>query len=294
MPGNNRTIILSGGDRRELELYRRWKKRGVNVKAAGFAQIPEMEEASEQDCRDAAIFIAPLSGIDADGYVRAPFAGGKWALGTHLDGRAPGTILLTGSVAAPLKEKLAAQTTLIITGDDEELTLLNAIPTAEGALQKAMELSAVTLHGSDALIFGLGRCGRALAAALLGLGARVTAVVRRAENAALAYSMGAASCPLEEAGEAAGRADFIFNTAPAPLLTAALLKKVKKDTVILDLASSPGGTDFAAAARLGLQAVLLPGLPGRAAPKTASRILDKVYRRLIAETAGSKNIKRGS
>ena len=175
-----------------------------------------------------AIFIAPFLASTPTA-TSGPFRRGR-ALGTP-GWKGAGTILLTGSVAAPLKEKLAAQTTLIITGDDEELTLLNAIPTAEGALQKAMELSAVTLHGSDALIFGLGRCGRALAAALLGLGARVTAVVRRAENAALAYSMGAASCPLEEAGEAAGRADFIFNTAPAPLLTAALLKKVKKDTV---------------------------------------------------------------
>ena len=68
-------------------------------------------------------------------------------------------ILLAGSVAAPLKEELVQKTRLVITGDDEELALLNAIPTAEGAIQKAMELSMVTLHGSNALIFGLGRCG---------------------------------------------------------------------------------------------------------------------------------------
>lgn len=294
MPGVNRAIVLYGGDRRELELYRCWKEEGVNVKAAGFEQLPEMEEATEQERREAAVIIAPLSGIAADGGVRAPFAGEKCDLGACLEQRTSRAILLAGSVAPSLRDKIAKRHNLIITGDDQELALLNAIPTAEGAIQEAMELSPVTLHGSSALIFGLGRCGGALARALLGLGARVTAVVRRSESAAQAYSMGAASCQLEEAGRAARQADFIFNTVPAPLLTAALLAEVGRDTIILDLASAPGGTDFTAAAQLGLQAKLLPALPGRAAPKTAGRILQAVYGRLIVEAAGAENTQRGS
>lgn len=290
MPGVNQKIIICGGDRREIELYRCWKETGLTVKAAGFERIPEMEKAAEEDFKDAAILIAPLSGIKADGCVRAVFAAEDLNLIACLKSSTPEVILLAGSVAAPLKEELVQKTRLVITGDDEELALLNALPTAEGAIQKAMELSMVTLHGSNALIFGLGRCGRALARALQGLGARVTAVVRRRESAAMAYSIGLASSDLSTAAEAAAEADFIFNTVPAPLLTATLLKQVKGETVILDLASPPGGTDFAAATELGLKAVLLPGLPGRVAPRTSGQILERVYRRLIKEACRSKNL----
>lgn len=289
MPTIKEKVILCGGDRRELELYRCWRNQGIDVKAAGFDEIPEMEKATETDFGEAGVLIAPPAGIDADGTVRTPFSGEVLNLKKYLDRRTRGVILLAGKVAAPLGEALARRNVLILTGHDEELALLNAIPTAEGAIQKAMELSTVTVHGSSALIFGLGRCGGALGRALQGLGARVTAVVRRSESAARAYAAGLASCDPASAAEAAARADFIFNTVPAPVLTAPLLKRVKTGTVILDLAASPGGTDFAAAAGFGLEAVLLPGLPGRAAPQTAGRILERVYRRLIAEAGGTKN-----
>jgi len=39
----------------------------------------------------------------------------------------------------------------------EEMAVLNAIPTAEGAIQIAMEEMPITLHGSNALILGFGR-----------------------------------------------------------------------------------------------------------------------------------------
>lgn len=285
-------IILCGGDGREVELYRCWKQQGLAVKAAGFEQVPALEGAGEADFREAAVLIAPLTGIGAGGGVRAPLATGELNLLDRLEGSPPGVLLLAGTVAEPLREELARRTALLLTGGDEELALLNAIPTAEGAIQRAMELSPVTLHGSRVLIFGLGRCGTALARALRGLGAQVTAVVRQPRSEARAYSMGLDCCDLSGAPEAAARAEFIFNTVPAPLLTASLLRRVRGEALILDLASSPGGTDFAAAAALGLNALLLPGLPGRAAPRTAARILDRVYRRLIA--GAGKNIQKGS
>jgi len=45
----------------------------------------------------------------------------------------------------------------------EEMAVLNAIPTAEGAIQIAMEEMPITLHGSNALILGFGRIGKILA-----------------------------------------------------------------------------------------------------------------------------------
>ena len=45
--------------------------------------------------------------------------------------------------------------------------------------------------------------------------------------------------------------DTVVNTIPAPVLTAAVLAALPKGCLIVDLASKPGGTDFAAARRLG-------------------------------------------
>lgn len=287
MPEGNIKIILCGGDQREIELYRCWKKAGFQIKAAGFEEagsaIESGDRAGEEDFTGAGVLIAPLSGIKADGSVNALFSADRFYLLPRLPEKSPGVILLAGSVAVSLKEEIAKRCRFVATGADEELALLNAIPTAEGAIREAMELSPLTLHGSTALVIGLGRCGMALARALQGLGARVKVLVRRPESAALAFSAGFAPYDLTAADVALAKSDFIFNTAPALMLTAGLLQQVKKEALILDLASAPGGTDFDTAAALGLRAKLLPSLPGQAAPRTAGRILARVYRRLIAE-----------
>lgn len=282
----NLQIVVAGGDQREVELYRIWRQEGLAVKLAGFENCPRVaraDRARAAEMREAAVLIAPLTGIKSDATVYAAFAEEPLSLLQITGPGSPGLLLLAGSVAENLQPQISRQAKLVLTAGDPELALLNAVPTAEGAVQKAMELSPVTLHGSRALVVGLGRCGGVLARTLQGLGARVTVAVRRRESAAQASTMGWEAVFEESLPEAAGEADFIFNTAPAPVLGAGVLIRVKPETVILDLAAAPGGTDFMAAKDLGLNALLLPGLPGKAAPRTAGRILAMVYRRIILE-----------
>jgi len=75
----------------------------------------------------------------------------------------------------------------------------------------------------------------------------------------------------------------IFNTIPALVLTGKVLERIPAGTLILDLASAPGGVDFQKAASIGIKAVLAPGIPGKVAPKTAGRILAKVIIDLLQE-----------
>ncbi len=276
-------IIIVGGDRREVELCRLWQEEGLEVALAGFEKCPSIKAASDADIAQANVLITPLSGIKAPGTVAAAYAASQpLQIMPFLKLPAQKYLLLTGSVAPELAQSLPAHACPVLTANDAELATLNAIPTAEGAIQKAMELSAKTLHGSRALVVGLGRCGTVLARMLQGLGAKVSAAVRRPETAALAETMSIKAIFVDELAEKAGEMDFIFNTAPALLLKGPVLKTLKKSAIILDLASEPGGTDFATAKALGLQALLLPGLPGKAAPHTAAGILSRVYRRLIS------------
>ena len=72
--------------------------------------------------------------------------------------------------------------------------------------------------------------------------------------------------------------DTVINTIPAPVLTEPLLALVRKDALLLELASAPGGIDAAAAHERGLRYIRAPGLPAKYAPERAAVILrDAVY-----------------
>jgi dipicolinate synthase subunit A len=60
---------------------------------------------------------------------------------------------------------------------------------------------------------------------------------------------------------------------PALVIDRKILKRLKKGTVIIDIAQSPGGTDFDYARDLNVKAIYCPGLPGRVAPYTAAEVL---------------------
>lgn len=56
--------------------------------------------------------------------------------------------------------------------------------------------------------------------------------------------------------------DIIFNTIPSLILDDEILANVKKDALIIDLASKPGGVDFEAAKAYGVKVIWALSLPG--------------------------------
>ena len=188
--------------------------------------------------------------------------------------------LLLGGMTGDLSRRLMADygLTLLDYYDREETQVANAVPTAEGALQLAMESTDRTLHDSRCLIIGYGRIGRLLADRLLALGAEVTVSARKYGDLAWIEAWG---CRSVQTGALTGqldRFDLIFNTAPALILDGTRLRETREDCVIIDLASAPGGVDLEAAKRLSRRAIPAPGLPGKVAPRTAAAaIRDSVY-----------------
>jgi len=155
----------------------------------------------------------------------------------------------------------------------EELAILNAIPTAEGAIQYAMENSEIMLHGSQCLVLGFGRCGKVLAHKLKGLDAILTVEARNPQDLAYIKSYGYKCLHLHELKDYIGSFDFIFNTIPSLILDREMLKAVKKDCLIIDLASKPGGVDYNSAKELGIKAIAALSLPGKVAPESAAMII---------------------
>ncbi len=154
----------------------------------------------------------------------------------------------------------------------EELAVRNAVPTAEGALQLAMEELPVTLHGSTCLVTGYGRIAQVLARQLHALGADVTVAARKAADRARACSIGCRAVPMEALTDLPPM-DVVFNTVPVMLFDRRVLATLSEQTLLIDLASRPGGIDFDEAARRRLKTIWALSLPGRVAPKTAARII---------------------
>ena len=199
-------------------------------------------------------------GLEADWFVFPLPTGAHPLLGTL----PPGSRALTGGAAGGrsdlyIRDYYASET----------VQVLNAAITAEGAVGEAIRASDRTLWDSDALILGFGRIGRALASRLRGLGCRVTVYARREESRAQARCEGCLT--LDEPGEGAGF-DFLFNTVPEPVLSAA-----PPGTVCLELASKPGGF------RDPRNVLPCPGLPGKTAPLTAAGVLKASIDRILKE-----------
>lgn len=158
----------------------------------------------------------------------------------------------------------------------EEYQIAIARLTAEGAI--ALLRPETGLSGAHILLLGYGRIARLLARELQKAGALVTAAARSGEQRAWAEAEGIEALPLDALSGALDRFDVIIGTIPAPVLTEPLLALVRKDALLLELASAPGGIDAAATHERGLRYIRAPGLPAKYAPERAAVILrDAVY-----------------
>ncbi|MGI5970092.1 MAG: dipicolinate synthase subunit DpsA [Oscillospiraceae bacterium] len=165
----------------------------------------------------------------------------------------------------------------------EECAILNAVPTAEGALQLALEELPVTINFLPVLILGYGHVGKACASLFSQVGAKVTVAVRKATDFAWLEAFRLGSADIRKLVCHVGGYGLIINTVPHRLLTREVLERVKRDCLIIDLASKPGGLDMEAASELGLRVIWALSLPGKVAPVTAGGIIAKTIRNIVSE-----------
>lgn len=196
----------------------------------------------------------------------------------------PGALAFGGKVSTQAREAaLAEGVELLDYLEREELALLNAIPTAEGCIGLMLQNRRKTLWHSSVLVLGYGRCAAALADRLLALGANVTVAARRAGPLALATSRGLHTQDLEALPAFLPGFEVVVNTIPAPVLDRENLACLPKGSLVIDLASLPGGTDFEAAEQLGLTAIHALSLPARCAPVTAGEFVVRAVLAMLRE-----------
>lgn len=184
--------------------------------------------------------------------------------------------LYTGAISEEIKDKLINENIEFYDMlKDESVAILNAIPTSEGAILAAMQMTKFTLNSSNVLVLGYGKIGKVLSKMLNGIGARVFCEARNEKDIAFIKAMGYNSVILEELDIFLPKMDIIFNTIPNLILDERRLKLLKNKCCIIDLASNPGGIDFLKAKELGINTTWNLGIPAKVAPYTSAKYLKK-------------------
>lgn len=236
-----------GGDMRQAKLAQLLAEDGHTVHTyaldSGLEPIPGLIQ--EQNLNHAGLadcVVLPLTVTVSGGLLNAPLSVSEQPLAPILDRLSPRQFLCGGRID-PETQAMAQDRGLTLYDyfAREELAVANAVPTAEGAVQLAMEHLPITIHGARVLIIGFGRVGRITAQRFGALGAKVSIAARKYEQLAWAQAMGFGA---EQLGHLAGwlcSYDLIVNTVPATVLTKTELEDLKSDCLIIDLASKPGG-----------------------------------------------------
>lgn len=248
-------------------------ERGMHV--APDAQLHTVSDGvAQSEC-----VILPMPVCDADGMLYAPLCDRTVPLSRVLE-CCSSHQLICGGRLTDVAHTCAGQYGLTVQDYfvQEELTVLNAVPTAEGSLAIAMEELPTTVHGARVLIIGFGRVGTVTAQRFSALGAQVCVAARNDAQLAWASASGFHTERIEHLSRRLGSSDLVVNTVPACVLRSAQLALLDRRTPIIDLASEPGGVDLDAAAQLGCRLIRAPGLPGKVAPASAGAyIRDTVY-----------------
>lgn len=273
-----RSVAVLGGDMRQVRLAELLLSDGFHVTTWGLEQGDGPNPVPLHHALEAEILILPLP-VCRSGGLNLPLT--DMTLGAEqLWPRLRYDQLLLGGMTKELSERLMVDfgLTLLDYYEREETQVANAVPTAEGAIQRAMEVTERTLHDCRCLVVGYGRIGKLLAHGLQGLGAAVSVSARKYSDLAWIDAYGYRGLRTGQLSGSLGSFDVIFNTVPALVLDADRLQEVRKDCVIIDLASLPGGVDLDAAQFLSRRVIRAAGLPGLVAPySAAAAIRNSIY-----------------
>ena len=286
-----RNFAVVGGDKRNIALAEMLFRLGHRVKMYGFINY---ERETPMQCKNmyeavsgAEYIIGPIPCAHNGGVLNAPFNDTPIMVEDLLRLIKPSQTLIAGYVKPEVHELAEKYGIHVIDMlSREELLVQNAIPTAEGAIKIAIEETDITLHGNNMLIIGYGRIGTVLSGMLRGMGAVVSAVVNSGHGFALAKSCGHRAIFYEDMENHLKEADVIFNTVPEILLDKRNMKHIRKNTLIVDLASPPYGVDVNDARDFGLKALFTNSLPGKIAPVTTAGYILETINNIISENEG--------
>jgi dipicolinate synthase subunit A len=284
-------VVIIGGDARQLEVVRKLIELDAKLSLVGFDQLDHgftgatKEQMDEVDFSTVDAIILPVAGTNTEGLVETIFSNEKVLLTEELLADTPAHCTVFSGISNDYLNGIVSTTNrkLIKLFERDDVAIYNSIPTVEGTIMMVIQHTDITIHDSNVIVLGLGRVGMSVARTFSALGAHVKVGARKTEHIARIKEMGLIPFHLSELDKHVSDIDVCINTIPHHIVTASVISKMPGHTLIVDLASKPGGTDFRYAEKRGIKALLAPGLPGIVAPKTAGQIIANVMSQLLLE-----------
>ncbi len=295
----NYNFFILGGDLRNFLLGAKLKSEGNNVKIYGFENIEKIkkdlykydmtrnpieennleETLNRSEIGENEILIGPTPMNNKD-EIYAPYS---------QDGKIDKKILenlytkkikfFGGNIAQRIKEDSNWEAYDFL--KDEEFSILNTIPTAEGAITLAMQMTNYVISESNVLVLGYGRVGKTLCMKLKGLNAHVYTMTKKDEDLAWSEVYGCIPVKPEKIKENICKMDIIFNTIPEKIITKEILMLLNRETLIIDVSSAPGGVDYEAANKMKIKAILYNQIPGKFAPDACAEYMKRFIYKIL-------------
>ncbi len=274
------TICVLGGDRRMCYAAEMLAEKKVRVLGFGLqasSSAVSSAKTAEEALRDADIVLLPIP-LSRDGVtLNAPALTTPIPLTDILQKTSEHTLLFGGMANGFSHPRLFDY------GARSDFAVRNAVPTAEGALMLAIGALPCTISGMNLAVIGFGKIGKATAALFKAAGANVTVFARRDETVAVASLLGYTAASLAELHEHAADMRCLINTVPAPVVGDGTLCRMRKDALLLELASAPYGIDFEIARARELKTIIAGGLPGKYSPESAGYAIAETVCAMLAE-----------
>jgi dipicolinate synthase subunit A len=299
----NINITLLGGDRRHIYAVRCLANAFGKVNVCGtsadlidfvckdgIGKISYAENA-EDTIKDSKIIVLPVPASSDGVHVSAPLD----SAGTLSELKLSGIVRLcdenTVIIGGKLPEnfvKAATEKGIRIYDllGSECFEIANAYITAEASLSIALNSLTVNLKDAKVAVTGFGRISKHLCRLLSLLGARVTVAARKERDIAWAETLGYQTVHINNdcwSDALTNGYNIIYNTVPSVIFGRDFLSKVDRDTLLIELASVPGGFDICAARELGANISWALSLPGKYAPESAGAIIAENVLKILGE-----------
>ena len=275
-------FCLIGGDLRTFFLAKILSKEKYEVKLYGFDNLETFKQCEKYDemIRNSSNIVLPIPFSKDNQYVNMPFSNKVIAIKEifyYLENKT----IFVGNIHKELEEELHRKHNQVIDFmKKEEFAILNAIPTAEATIEIILKNTKKILQNANCLILGFGRIGKVLAYKLKGLSAKVTCIITSEIEKAWAIAYGYETISIENLQKNCTKLkqyDIIINTIPKIILKEEL-KEIKKETLVIDLASKPYGIDRKIAEQEKLNFIEALGLPRKIGTNDISKIYERYYK----------------
>lgn len=285
---SNERFGIIGGDLRQIYLAKKLQKDKNEVFVCGFENFVGFDKLKLKSLKisdlisSSKYIIFPVPASRNKKVINAPFSNSDIVLSEKLFSNLKNKVVFAGIVSSLIEDVKPSGLYIRDYYQREDFLIPNALLTAEGAVSIALKEYGKSIFSSKCLVVGFGRIGKILAKLLKNMGAKVTVSARSVKDVSLAKISGFETTNVSKINEKADF-DLIFNTVPALVLNEGVLGYLSSARMIIDLASSPGGTDKLAAEELGIKLIPALGIPGKCFPEAAGEIIADVIYKMIEE-----------